>query len=75
MNHAEEWRKANNLKVFIDEIELSYGDFISGSKIANWISWARNMYKTINPISSNVDHFLDHYDYEKSKIMKRGLPN
>ena len=73
LRHSEEWRKANNLKAFIDRVEHNYKDSESHVKIQHWVKWARIEVKKIDPIFCEADSFLDQYDYESSKSLKRDL--
>ena len=64
LQDVEKWDQAQKLKSFIQKIE-SMTDNESSEKIKNWIVWAKEQQKELDPLSKGIDALVSEYDFKE----------
>jgi predicted transcriptional regulator len=64
LDHSAKWKVAQDLSLFISEIEIKHNDKEPSSYVSDWLNWARSVENSLNPISENVEKYIEQYDTE-----------
>ena len=59
---AEQWNQLQQVKMFIDALESNPQE--KTDKVIEWIKWAREQQKELDPLSGNLEDFVTKFDFK-----------
>lgn len=59
---AEQWNRSQQIKTFIDALESNPQE--KTDKVIEWIKWAREQQKKMDPLSGGLGSFVDKFDFK-----------
>ncbi len=62
LHQSSKWRVAQDLRLFIDSIESASEGQGSSPSVQEWIDWAKVVQKSIDPISGDLERYIELYD-------------
>lgn len=68
LQQVEKWGQSQKLRSFIDKVE-SMIENESNEKIKNWIEWAKEEQKELDPLSEGIDILLSKYDFPEDQYV------
>ena len=68
LDQSSKWKVAQDLRLFIDSIESANEEQGSSSSVREWIDWAKAVQKSIDPISSDVEKYIELYDISADNL-------
>lgn len=66
LQHVEKWDQSQKLHFFIQKVE-SMTDSKSHKKTRDWIQWAKEQQKELDPFSEGIDALVSKYDFQEEQ--------